>query len=90
MVTATPTPQPVALAPVLTPLATVNPAPEAYQVANLLQPNAQNLMVMLLCLTFTGATGIGVIGLVTSVMFIRSRSSQRDFYDRYSGRRRIL
>ena len=90
VVTATPTAQPLALAPVLTPLATVTPVPATFQVASLLQPSAQNLMVMLLCLTFTGATGIGIIGLVTSVLFIRSRSSQRDFYDRHNGRRRTF
>ena len=27
---------------------------------------------------------IGILGLITSVMFMRSRSSQREFYDRYS------
>ena len=35
-----------------------------------------------------GATGLGVLGLITSVMFMRSRSSQREFYDRHSNRRR--
>jgi hypothetical protein len=49
-----------------------------------LAPTTQNLMIMLLCLTFTGASGIGILGLITSVMFMRSRSSQREFYDRYS------
>lgn len=92
VVTATPTPAPVALAPVLTPLPTATPAPAGVQLAASLDPSgqnlAQNLMVMLLCLTFTGASGIGILGLITSVMFMRARSSQRDFYERTSVRRR--
>jgi hypothetical protein len=92
IVTATPTQVPVALAPVLTPLPTATPVPAGVQLASSLQPGGQNLtqnlMIMLLCLTFTGATGIGIIGLITSVMFMRARSSQRDFYERTSIRRR--
>ena len=83
VVTAAPTEPPVALAAAMTPLATVTPTP-AYQLVNALAPTTQNLMIMLLCLTFTGASGIGILGLITSVMFMRSRSSQREFYDRYS------
>jgi hypothetical protein len=83
IVTATPTPPPVALGPVLTPLPTVTPPPAGMQFATALAPSgqnlAQNLMVMLLCLTFAGASGIGILGLITSVMFMRARSSQRDF-----------
>ena len=93
VVTATPTVAPVALAPVYTPLPTTTPLPAGVQLASSLQPAGQsltqNLMVMLLCLTFTGATGIGIIGLITSVMFMRARSSQRDFYERTSIRRRF-
>ncbi len=93
VVTATPTEAPVALAPVYTPLATATPLPAGVQLASSLQPGGQNLtqnlMVMLLCLTFTGATGIGIIGLITSVMFMRARTSQRDFYERTSIRRRL-
>jgi hypothetical protein len=93
IVTATATPAPVALGPVLTPLPTVTPLPQGVQFASSLQPSgqdlAQNLMVMLLCLTFTGASGIGILGLITSVMFMRARSSQRDFYERTSIRRRL-
>jgi hypothetical protein len=92
IVTATPTPPPVALGPVLTPLPTVTPPPAGMQFATALAPSgqnlAQNLMVMLLCLTFAGASGIGILGLITSVMFMRARSSQRDFYERTPARRR--
>jgi hypothetical protein len=45
-------------------------------------------MILLLCLTFAGASGIGILGLITSVMFMRARAAQRDFYDRYSPPRR--
>lgn len=93
VVTATPTQVPIALAPVLTPLPTATPMPAGVQLANSLQPSGQNLtqnlMIMLLCLTFTGASAIGILGLITSVMFMRSRSSQRDFYERTPIRRRF-
>jgi hypothetical protein len=91
VVTATPTPAPVALAPVLTPLPTATPAPAGIQLASTLDPGqnlTQNLLIMLLCLTFTGASGIGIVGLITSVMFMRARSSQREFFERTSTRRR--
>jgi hypothetical protein len=91
VVTATPTPAPVALAPVLTPLPTATPAPAGIQLAGALDPGqnlTQNLMIMLLCLTFTGASGIGIVGLITSVMFMRARSSQREFFERTNVRRR--
>jgi hypothetical protein len=84
VVTAAPTEPPVALGAAMTPLPTVTPTPPAFQLVNALAPTTQNLMIMLLCLTFTGASGIGILGLITSVMFMRSRSSQREFYDRYS------
>ncbi|HHY56755.1 MAG TPA: hypothetical protein GYA08_15115 [Chloroflexi bacterium] len=84
VVTAAPTEPPVALGAVMTPLPTITPTPPAYQLANVLAPTAQNVMIMLLCLTFTGASGIGILGLITSVMFMRSRAAQREFYDRYS------
>jgi len=93
VVTATPTPAPALLAPVLTPLPTATAAPAGIQLASALdggQSLTQNLMLMLLCLTFTGAGGIGIAGLITSVMYMRARSSQRDFYERTSTRRRLL
>lgn len=87
IVTAVPTEPPVALA-ALTPLPTVTPTPPAFQLVNAMAPTTQNLMILLLCLTFTGASGIGILGLITSVMFMRARAAQRDFYDRYSPPRR--
>ena len=86
--TATPTQAAVVFGPGMTPLPTVTPTAGMAQLVNLIEPTSQNLMVMMLCMTFTGATGLGVLGLITSVMFMRSRSSQREFYDRHSNRRR--
>lgn len=86
--TASPTVEAVVFGPGMTPLPTVTPTAGLAQIINLVEPTSQNLMVMLLCMTFTGATGLGILGLITSVMFMRSRSSQREFYDRHSNRRR--
>ncbi len=86
--TASPTLEAVVFGPGMTPLPTVTPTAGLAQIINLVEPTSQNLMVMLLCMTFTGATGLGILGLITSVMFMRSRSSQREFYDRHSNRRR--
>ncbi len=86
--TASPTLEAVIFGPGMTPLPTVTPTAGLAQLVNLVEPTSQNLMVMLLCMTFTGATGLGILGLITSVMFMRSRSSQREFYDRHSNRRR--
>lgn len=87
VVTAAPTEPPVALA-ALTPLPTVTPTPPVFQLVNAFTPTAQNVMILLLCFTFAGASGIGLLGLITSVMFMRARAAQRDFYDRYSPPRR--
>jgi hypothetical protein len=89
VVTAVPTTAPVAFGPVLTPLPTLTPTPSILQLTTLLTPSTtQNMMLMLLCLTVAGAGGIGLLGLITSVMFMRSRSTQREFYDRSSLPRR--
>ncbi|MCS6828066.1 MAG: hypothetical protein NZ553_15740, partial [Caldilinea sp.] len=87
VVTAAPTEPPVALA-ALTPLPTATPTPPVFQLVNAFTPTTQNVMILLLCLTFIGAGGIGILGLITSVMFMRARAAQRDFYDRYSPPRR--
>lgn len=87
VVTATPTPDPVlAAAPVFTPWPTpTQPAP--FQAGSLLAPTSQNLMVMLLCLIFLSASGLGILGLVTSIIYMRSQTVYRDrlpgpYYDR--------
>lgn len=76
VVTATPTPLPQGVAvlpPTLTPWPTVVPT-VAFSFNNLLVPNTQNLMVGLLCLIFLSASGLGALGLVTSVLYMRSQS----------------
>jgi hypothetical protein len=45
-------------------------------------------MVMFLCLTFTGASAIGVLGLITSILFMRGRTSQQTAIERYTPTRR--
>jgi hypothetical protein len=75
--TAEPTPAAVALASVLTPWPTATPAP-ALAMAGLLSPTAQNLTVMLLCFIFVSASGLGALGLITSVIYIRSQSRRRE------------
>jgi hypothetical protein len=42
--------------------------------SSLLVPNTQNLMVGLLCLIFLSASGLGALGLVTSVLYMRSQT----------------
>lgn len=74
VVTATPTPQAAAVAlPTFTPWPTPVPT-ESFGLTNLLVPNTQNLMVGLLCLIFISASGLGALGLVTSVLYMRSQT----------------
>ena len=88
VVTATPTQAPVALGPVLTPLPTTTPAPPGLQLVSGAEPTTQNLMVMFLCLTFTGASAIGILGLISSILFMRGRSEQQTSIARYTPPRR--
>ena len=87
VVTAAPTLAPLALAPILTPWPTTTPVADA-PLASLFVPSAQNLTVMLLCFIFVSASGLGVLGLVTSVLYMRSRSRRDNFelQRRYRGR----
>lgn len=78
--TAEPTLAPAALAPVFTPWPTATPAP-ALAMSGLLSPTAQNLTVMLLCFIFVSASGLGALGLITSVIYIRSQSRRREIED---------
>jgi hypothetical protein len=73
IVTATPLPALSGAAPAVTPWPTATPPTS--MLAGLLTP--QNLTVMLLCIIFLSATVLGGLGLVTSVLWMRSRS-QRD------------
>lgn len=74
VVTATPTPLPaLVVAPTFTPWPTAAPT-QTFGLSNLLVPNTQNLMVGLLCLIFVSASGLGALGLVTSVLYMRSQT----------------
>jgi hypothetical protein len=75
VVTATPTPLDAlaVLPPTLTPWPTVVPT-TSFSLDSLLVPNTQNLMVGLLCLIFLSASGLGALGLVTSVLYMRSQT----------------
>jgi hypothetical protein len=75
VVTATPTPlaQLAAVAPTFTPWPTAIPT-ASFGFSDLLVPNTQNLMVGLLCLIFISASGLGILGLVTSVLYMRSQT----------------
>ena len=88
VVTATPTQAPVALGAVLTPLPTTTPVPPGLQLVSGAEQTTQNMMVMFLCLTFTGASAIGMLGLISSIMFMRSRAEQQTSIERYPPRRR--
>ncbi len=89
VVTAAATPEPQGIAPGLTPWPTATP-PTNLLLGNLLAPSAQNLTVLLLCFIFLSATGLGALGLLTSVVYMRSRA-QREYDDmRVRSRRRLL
>jgi hypothetical protein len=77
ILTVTPTAEAVAAAPTFTPFPTAS-MPVAESNAQLaVLPNTQNLMILLLCGVFSGASGLGVLGLVTTVLYMRSRSEEQ-------------
>ncbi|MGL4649206.1 MAG: hypothetical protein ACRC1H_07345, partial [Caldilineaceae bacterium] len=77
VITATPLPamNGAGVAPAVTPWPTATPSGSL--LAGFLSPTAQNLTVMLLCFIFLSASVLGGLGLITSVLWMRSRS-QRD------------
>ena len=88
VVTAAPTAAGETLPPLVTPWPTATSA--VLPIANLMAPTAQNLTVMLLCFIFIAASGLGVLGLITSLIYMRSRST-RDLDElRLRYRRRLL
>jgi hypothetical protein len=89
VVTATPTPEQIALLPTLTAFPTAMPTPDMGLLA-LFSPSAQNMMVMLLCLFFLTFAGLGTLGLVTSIIYMRSQTPRDGYTDYYLGRRRRL
>ncbi|MDQ3249244.1 MAG: fibronectin type III domain-containing protein [Chloroflexota bacterium] len=84
VVTATPTLAAIALVSTLTPLPTVTPQSNL-NLASVVQPSTQNVAILLLCFTFFGASGLGILGLLTSLLYMRSRTAG----DRVANRRRL-
>lgn len=76
VLTATATPEMVASAPTFTPYPTGLPQPEVNFVG-LRIPDTQNLMIMLLCGVFSGASGLGILGLVSTLLYMRARAGIR-------------
>ena len=77
--TATPTSPSVALQFAFTPLPTVTPVP-AFDLAQVLAPTNESMILMALCFIFFGASGLGIAGLITSALYLRSRK-QFNFFD---------
>jgi hypothetical protein len=79
--TATPTLPPVTLAPTFTPLPTVPPTPVSL-LAALATSNTQTMMILLLFLVFIGASGVGLVGVLSGIFYVRTRSTpRRNHYD---------
>lgn len=88
VVTAQPTEVVQAAPLVVTPWPTATPA-AGLQLAGLMQPTAQNLTVMLLCFIFLSASGLGALGLLTSILYMRSRSRREEESLRLRAQRRL-
>ena len=75
--TASPTPLVSPVAPTLTPLPPATATPAGLALAKFMTPTTQNLTLMLLCFTFFTASGLGILGLITSVVYMRSQGARR-------------
>ncbi len=76
ILTVTPTPVAMVVAPTFTPFPTAVLDAEANLISTTL-PNTQNLMILLLCGVFSGASGLGILGLVTTLLYMRSRTAEQ-------------
>lgn len=74
--TATPTTPATVPAPTFTPYPT-GVAQAEVNLLGLQTPDTQSLMIMLLCGVFSGASGLGILGLVSTLLYMRSRASFR-------------
>ncbi len=76
VVTSTPTPINPTPEATFTPLPTVPQTTEAsfFSLAN---PSVENLILLTLCFIFLGAGGIGALGLIATVLYVRSRQTSR-------------
>lgn len=75
VLTATPTTAAATPAPTFTPYPTVVSGAEGDTLLGLAAPDTQNLMIMLLCGVFSGASGLGILGLVSTLLYMRSRNA---------------
>jgi hypothetical protein len=75
VLTATPTTPAATPAPTFTAYPTVARVAEGDTVLGLAMPDTQNLMIMLLCGVFSGASGLGILGLVSTLLYMRSRNA---------------
>lgn len=73
VVTYTPTSEATRIPATISPWPTATATREGLTLAAIMQPTTQNLTLMLLCLTFFTASGLGILGLLTSVVYMRSR-----------------
>lgn len=80
VLTATPIEAPIPIIPTFTPFPTAVAMSEVDLLAAALP--SQNLMILLICGIFSGASGLGVLGIVTTLLYMRSRSSERRNGDR--------
>lgn len=65
------------VAALVTPWPTVAPTPMP-MLATLFAPTAQNLTVLMLCFIFLSATTLGGLGLMSVVLYLRSRNQRED------------
>jgi len=77
VLTATPTTAATPPAPTFTPFPTLVRVAEGDTLLGVAVPDTQNLMIMLLCGVFSGASGLGILGLVSTLLYMRSRNTAR-------------
>ncbi len=82
--TMTPTPLGEIAPPTLTPLPAATATPAGFRLANLMTPNGQNFTFLLLCVTGVTAGGLGILGLLTSAVYMRSQRKRDDDDNRSS------
>lgn len=75
VLTATPTTAAATPAPTFTPYPTLASVAEGDTLLGVAVPDTQNLMIMLLCGVFSGASGLGILGLVSTLLYMRSRNA---------------
>lgn len=77
VLTATPTTETAAPTPTITPYPTTGAPQAAVNLLGMRVPDTQNLMIMLLCGVFSGASGLGILGLISTLLYMRSRAGSR-------------